>query len=61
MSFSNCKLSGFEIIRLVSSANEIGVDKSDIAFGKLFMYSKKNRRPNIDPCGSCKEADKILF
>ena len=52
MSFSNCKLSGFEIIKLVSSANRIGVDKSDIAFGKSFMYSKKKRGQNIDPCGT---------
>jgi len=40
MPFSNCNLSGFEIIKLDSSANRIGVDKSDIAFGTSFMYSK---------------------
>jgi len=41
MSFSNCKLSGFEIIRLVSSANKIGVDKSDIAFVKSFISPQR--------------------
>jgi hypothetical protein len=50
MSFSNCTLSGFEIIRLVSSANRIGVVKFDIVFGKSFMCIKKKRGPNIDPC-----------
>jgi len=52
MSFSNCKLSGFEIIKLVSSANRSGVDKSGVAFGTSFMYSKKKRGPNIDPYGT---------
>ena len=43
ISFSNCKLSGFDIIRLVSSANKIGVYKFDIACGKSFRYKKKIR------------------
>ena len=49
MSFSSCKLSGLETIKLVSSANRIGVDKPEIAFGKSFMYSKKRSGPSTDP------------
>jgi len=49
MFFSSCGLSGLETIRLVPSANRIGVDRSEIAYGKSFMYSKKRSGPSTDP------------
>ena len=48
-SFPNFRFSGFETIRLVSSANKIGVDKLDIAYGKSLIYNKKKRGPKIEP------------
>ena len=49
MSFSSCGPSGLETIRLVLSANRVGVDRSEIAFGKSFMYNKKRSGPSTDP------------
>ena len=39
------------IITLVSSANKIENDKSDI-YEKSLTLSINNRGPNIDPCGT---------
>jgi len=35
---------------LVLSANQIGLDISDIIFGRLLMYKRKNNGPSTGPC-----------
>jgi hypothetical protein len=37
------------IIKLVSSANKMGVALSNKACGKSFMYKRKRRGPKIEP------------
>jgi len=44
--------SGFEIIRLVSSANKTIFLLLFVKEGKSFMYRKKSRGPSIDPWGT---------
>jgi hypothetical protein len=48
------KLSEFlsVITKLVSSANKIGLDDLFMADGKSFIYSKNNRGPKTEPCGT---------
>jgi len=36
---------------LVSSANTIGLDISDIIFGRSLKYKSKSNDPSIQPCG----------
>jgi hypothetical protein len=43
---------GLAIIMLVSSANNVGLDISDIVFGKSLIYKRKNNRPRTEPCGT---------
>jgi hypothetical protein len=43
---------GLEIIMLVSSANNVGLDISDIVFGKSLIYKRKNNGPRTEPCGT---------
>jgi hypothetical protein len=53
------------MIILVSSANNVRLDISDIVFGKLLIYKRKNNRPRIEPCGTpyftSSHRDEILF
>jgi len=44
--------SEFVIIMLVSPLNKIGLDKSDIIFGRSLMYKRKNNGPRIEPHGT---------
>jgi len=50
--FLNSEGLEFVIIMLVSSANQIGLDISDIIFGRLLMYKNKNNGPSTEPCGT---------
>jgi hypothetical protein len=36
----------------VSSANKIGLDSSDIIFGRSLIYNKKSTGPSTDPYGT---------
>jgi hypothetical protein len=44
--------SGFEMIRLVSSANKTILLLLFVKEGKLFMYRRKNKGPSINPWGT---------
>jgi hypothetical protein len=48
--------------KLISSANNVGFDKSLITAGKSLIYNKKNNGPRIDPCRtptlSCSQFEK---
>jgi hypothetical protein len=50
--FLNSEGSEFAIITLVSSANKINLDISDIIFGRSLMYKRKSNGPRIEPCGN---------
>jgi hypothetical protein len=56
---------GLAMIILVSSANSIGLDISDIVFGKSLIYKIKNNGPRIEPCGTpyftSSHQEEILF
>jgi hypothetical protein len=43
---------GLATIMLVSSANNVGLDISDIGFGKSLIYKRKNKGPRTEPCGT---------
>jgi hypothetical protein len=47
--FFSCIGSGETSIKLISSANKVGLDKSLIMAGRSLMYNKKNNGPRIDP------------
>jgi hypothetical protein len=49
VSFANIWLSELVIIKLVSSAYRIGLDISDIAFGRSLTYNRKSRVPKWIP------------
>jgi hypothetical protein len=48
--FLNSEGLEFVIIMLVLSVNQIGLDTSDIIFGRLLMYKRKNNGPSTAPC-----------
>jgi len=41
--------SEFVIIMLVSSVNKIGLETSDMIFGRSLMYKRKNNGPRNEP------------
>ena len=42
----------FAIIKLVSSANKIGLDLSDTLLERSLIYIKNNNVPRMEPCGT---------
>ena len=50
--FLNSEGSEFVIIMLVSSASKIGLDISNIIFGRTLMYKRKNNGSSTEPCGT---------
>jgi hypothetical protein len=56
---------GLAMIILVSPANNVGLDISDIVLGKSLMNKRKNNGPRIEPCGnpyfSSTHREEILF
>jgi hypothetical protein len=49
ISFSNLWVSGLIVIKLVSSTNKTGLDKSDMAFGRSLTYRRRSKGPSMDP------------
>jgi len=39
-------------MKLVSSANRIGMDLSDILLDKSFIYIRNSNGPSTEPCGT---------
>jgi hypothetical protein len=50
--FLNSEGLEFVIMMLVSPANKIGLNISDINFGRSIIYSRKNNSPSIEPYGT---------
>jgi len=48
----NSVSSRFAIIKLVSSANKIGLDLSDTLWERSIIYIKNNNGPRMEPCGT---------
>ena len=40
------------MVILVSSAKRIGLDVSEMDFGRSVIYYKKSKGPSMEPCGT---------
>ena len=40
------------MVILVSSAKRIGLDVSEMDFGRSLIYYKKSKGPSMEPCGT---------